>query len=219
MLVFFCKNVSFHFWIPQINLFQDLPPHKLRSLSKVLDKVIQNPSPYIQPPQTQPWMSCCKIADVNAPVLVDNVSVDVMDYEEPVVITYTNTTTTADPETQQSTLSRDANIDDVNRHLLDEVPESSIPNVDNSCSTSKPQNNILNISPNIVNGNKVLKSLGTSEVHIVDIAEPSNIVNKSVRGRDYGSFNKTAITTTTATAATTTATAKDIGDCDEIGIP
>ncbi|XP_066920045.1 uncharacterized protein [Clytia hemisphaerica] len=37
-----------HFWIPEINLFEDIPDRKLFSLSKIFDKVLENPAPYIQ---------------------------------------------------------------------------------------------------------------------------------------------------------------------------
>ena len=37
-----------HFWIPQINLFEDIPDRNLKALSKRLDKIIEDPSPYIQ---------------------------------------------------------------------------------------------------------------------------------------------------------------------------
>ena len=97
-----------HFWIPQINLFKDIHPHKLKSLSKVLDKVIQNPSPYIQQPEKK-RANCCKIVGVNAPILIEDVGIDIPDYEEAVVITYATAEDvgTADQQRSASTLSGD----------------------------------------------------------------------------------------------------------------
>ena len=42
-----------HYWIPQINLFENISNRQLKALSKRLDEIIQDPSPYIQQCQKQ----------------------------------------------------------------------------------------------------------------------------------------------------------------------
>ena len=74
-----------HYWIPQVNLFKDIAPHKLNSVSKVVAKVIQNPSPYIQ--QSERQSSWFRIIGWNAPVVIDDVEVAVTEYEEVAAIT------------------------------------------------------------------------------------------------------------------------------------
>ena len=42
------SRICRHFWIPEINLFEEIPDEKLDSVSKILDKILENPAPYIQ---------------------------------------------------------------------------------------------------------------------------------------------------------------------------